>query len=573
MGADLIIGNTSAKPSAVPPKEEARVYPQNFRSPLGIPLVLSGTFGELRNNHFHAGIDCKTNKKTGYNLYAIEDGYVSRFKVSRGGYGLALYVDHPNGFTSVYAHLLEFKGAIGEYVKNRQYAVQSFELDEAVPPGMLNVKKSDIVAISGNSGSSGAPHLHFEIRDTQTEEALNPLLFGFKVPDAQKPLVQQAAIYPFSDYEKHALPKIYEVKSVAKGVYTLTKDIITINTPLVGLGTKTYDKLDGASNLNGIYSLEILDNGNPVYGFKMERIPFHETRYLNCHIDYRRKKEGKGWMQKCFGEPGNKLSIYEKTNATNGVIDLSDGLLHKISVIIKDVAGNSTLLSYMLQYQPEPPYKWNPETDFNSYFYYDGSNSFENEEIRLNFPKGSFYTDIPFKYAMTASTRSDVFSMYHQVHDGKTPVHTYFNVAIKPKNLPFELYEQAVVVYKSISGRVSALNSKWDGNFLTARSREFGKYYIIVDKTPPAIKPYNIYDGKNMSKNSSIIVSISDNLSGIDKYNAYVDGQWILMEYDGKAGRLKHRFDGRIKSGAHQFSLTVTDDAGNAKTYNAKFTR
>ncbi len=548
-------------------------YPKDyFRAPLDIPIQLSGTFGELRTNHFHAGLDIKTGGQENLSIYAVAEGYVSRIKVSPKGYGNALYIDHPNGFTSVYAHLNKFTGDIGKYIKKRQYEEQEFALDITVPPHFLNVQKSQVVAKSGNTGSSGGPHLHFEIRDTQTEEALNPLLFGIAVKDNVKPQINQIATYHINNenqnYKKH---KIYTVKR-SNGVYKPSVNVIKVGSTKVGLGIKAYDKQTGMYHLNGIYSLNLLDNGMPIYSFEMDRIAFDESRYINCHIDYPHKKRGGGLMQKCFKEPGNQLTIYEDV-VNQGLIDLSDGALHKITYEVKDVVGNTSTAAFMLQYdatQAAP----NWTSDYTKRFPYDLDNEFQNSMIRVYFPYGTFYNNLDFQYKLTESTKKSVFSTYHELHNNKTPVHNYFDVSIKPLGLPSYLYEKALIVYKTSSkGKARAVGGEWDGEMLKAKSREFGTYYITADTIAPSIKAINIYNGKVMSKNTTISMNIYDGLSGIKSYDAYIDGEWILMNYDKKSGRLRYYFDERVPKGKHEFKLVVVDERDNEKTYVAKFTR
>ncbi|MFK7906735.1 MAG: M23 family metallopeptidase [Chitinophagales bacterium] len=549
-------------------------YPQDyFRSPLGIPLVLAGTFGELRNNHFHGGIDCKTNKQENLSIYSIADGYVSRVKIQTGGYGYALYIDHPNGYTSVYAHLNGFTGNIGRFVKERQYEQQSFTVDITVPPGMLQVEKGQIVAKSGNTGSSTAPHLHFEIRESASETPINPLAFGYKVPDTRHPFFSGAAIYPFDEGNRYGTPKTYKVVKKQNGVYSLEVSTIKVNTPRVGLGAKAYDKQNGANNMNGIYSMEAWKDGQKIFYFDVERISFDETRYINCHLDYEGKKSGRGNMQKLFLDPGNYLTAYEDV-VNRGVLDLSDGQPHQIAITVKDLSGNTSTLSYKLQWNSAKPiaaipYDQKAITTFN----YVTDNSYENDLIKLYFPTNSFYKDVAFNYEIIEPTGSGVYSQYHQIHTGKTPVHKKFDVAIKPKNLPTNLYDQAYIAYYTVSGRKRSVDAIWEGNFLKGRSKEFGKYFIAVDETAPIIKPFNITPGKVMSKNSYIGFTISDKGTGIKSYDAYIDGMWVVMTFDAKSGRARYYFDERVGKGQHEITFIVKDWVGNTKTYTAKFSR
>ncbi len=543
-----------------------------FRSPLGIPLVLAGNFGELRNNHFHAGIDCKTNGSENYRIYAIADGYVSRIKVSSRGYGKALYITHYNGLTSVYAHLNEFKGAIGAYIEREQYAKEQFELDIQIPAGVLPVSQSQVVALSGNTGSSTAPHLHFEIRDSHTEEALNPLLFGFKIADNRRPIISGAALYQFDQSGKRTKAKTIEIVKNSSGNFSAKRNVISVGTPRVGLGIKAYDKQDAANNLNGAFSVEMLDNGNPVYSFKMDRIAFHESRYINSHCDYTYKKEGKGWMQKCFRDPGNRLTIYEHA-INDGIIDLSDGLIHKIIFKVRDVSGNTKVLAMNLKYNPSVGFKPPYEGNYQALLRHDTPNNYMDKGLSLSFEEGSFYRDLPLQHSTRSSTSEYVYSNIHKVHNEKIPVHKYFDVAIDGSRVPDRLRNKVLIARKSSTGKVSSIGGEWEGGYLKSTSKYFGEFYITVDTRAPVIQPINISNGKSMAKNSTITFKISDNLSGIKSYNGYIDGKWVLMEYDGKSARLRYRFDERVGRGSHTMKLVVVDGRGNEKVWSGRFTR
>jgi len=551
-----------------------REYPQNyFSQPMDIPMRLTGNFGELRSNHFHTGIDCKTNGQENLNVYALADGFVSRVAVSPRGYGNALYIDYPNGFTSVYAHINSFSGEIGDYVKRKQYELQKFEIDEKIPPSLLPVTKGQLVAKSGNTGSSNGPHLHFEMRDTETEIAINPLLFGFHVPDDIKPTITQLAIYGFKgETSGYQSPKLYATK-LQNGNYVTAQNLLKVNHPRVGLGIKTQDKKNELYNINNVYGLKMYDNGNLLYAFEMEQIGFSESRYINAHIDYMLKKQEKGLVQKCFVEPANKLSIYQQA-INNGIINLSDGLLHKIVIEVNDFNNNISTVSIMLQYDPLQPLSPVTEAPYNAQFSCFTDNSYQNDFLKLHLPSGCLYNDLFFQYDMKPATQTDIYSSLHQIHLNEVPIHSYCDIAIKPTTLPFELYDYALLVFKNNTGKVTPLKSRWEGNFLTGQTREFGQFYITTDVKKPTITAVNIVPGKLMTKNKSIQLKISDNLSGIDSFNGYIDNRWVLMEYDQKSARIWHTFDEITGApGTHEFKLVVRDAKYNTAEFVAKFKR
>ncbi len=554
----------------------AAEYPQDyFRAPLNIPLVLSGTYCELRPNHFHAGIDIKTNGSEGYRVYSAADGYVSRVKVQSGGYGKAIYVRHPNGYTTVYAHLSKFNDEINAYVEKAQYRRESFTVDLYPDAGALKVKKGEKIALSGNSGGSGGPHLHFEIRDTGTEHPLNPLLFGINVEDTKKPTINKIAVYSIHDHQHLENPEMYTLKT-KQGTCSLENETLIVGADNIALGINTYDQLNGANNHNGVYSVELLHNEETVCAFDMRESSFGESRYINSHLDYgariRAKKAGKGsfYLQKCFRDPGNKLSIYDEMR-NEGVINIADGETHRLTFKVKDAAGNLSQLNFKVKqgdaiYRTDPPFS-------ADYFKQGRSNYFEATELKLDFDAKAFYRDIYFQYETAEPMSTDVYSLVHKVHDGEVPVHSRYTISILPNDLPSDLKNKALVAYKDVFGNEYGLTSKWDGPYLTARPREFGDFYITTDTTAPTIKAVNISEGKNMAKNSTITMKISDDLSGIKSYRGTIDGEWVLMDYDAKTSRLIHTFDHRTGSGSHTFKLVVKDGQGNSQTYIADFKR
>lgn len=570
-----IWGNTTTEAPSRPDPNAPRVFPQGFRSPLDIPIRLSGSFGELRNNHFHGGLDIKTESRENLRIYAVADGYVSRIAVSPRGYGNALYIDHPNGYTSVYAHINTFEGAIGDYLKQAQYRSQEFETDEKIPPGVLPIMQGQFIAKSGNTGSSGAPHLHFEIRDTNTEEALNPLLCGFSVPDQVAPRIDQLAVYTFKTDNIYNSPQVFNCKALGGNAYSpVSGSVVTVKTARVGLGIKTFDKFSGETNLNGIFGMKVYDNNQLIYTFEVDGIPFSETRCLNSHIDYKRKQDEQGFLQKCFIDPGNRLSCY-KDVINQGIINLSDGQAHRIRYEVYDVAGNQSTAQLTVQCPSCAPFVPNEGTGFQQLLRYSSENYFSNDQIELRFPYGAFYTDILFTHSTRGAAKGEtnVYSRIHKVHNDRTPVQSYFDILIKPAaNLPVSSYDKAVVICAN-KNHVVACGGTWEGDKLRGKAREFGEYRIGIDNIAPTITPINISSGRSMRAAKSIVFSITDNLSGIKDYNGYIDGQWVLFEYDQKRNRLEYFFDERVAWGNHNLRLEVSDERSNLRTYTTKFVR
>ncbi|MBT8223201.1 MAG: M23 family metallopeptidase, partial [Eudoraea sp.] len=305
-------------------------YPTDvFRPPLDIPLILAGTFGELRSNHFHSGIDIKTQQRQGLPVYAIADGTVTRIKISHWGYGKALYIAHPNGYTSVYAHLQKFSPEIEKYVKEIQYRKKSYEVEIFPDFGEIKVDKDGIVAYSGNTGGSSGPHLHFEIRNSLNEKPTNPLLYGLEVRDATNPSLVSLHAYPLStDARVNQSNERIQLNfsKQADGTYLADK-VKALGT--IGFGVNAFDRQDMAANKNGVFEIQQLVNGQVYTDFDFDSFSFSETRYINTLIDYTYFGRNRQRIQRCFKAPGNKLSIYKKL-FNDGKIEVKEGLNYTV---------------------------------------------------------------------------------------------------------------------------------------------------------------------------------------------------------------------------------------------------
>jgi murein DD-endopeptidase MepM/ murein hydrolase activator NlpD len=544
-------------------------YPKaDFRPPLDLPPIISGSFGELRGNHFHSGMDFKTNQRQGYPVYAVADGFISRLRVQSVGFGNAIYITHPNGFSTVYGHLQRFNDRIAQTVKNYQYRIESFEVDFPLLPIEIPVRKGEIIAWSGNSGSSGGPHLHFEIRDSQTEETINPQLFGLTVPDRVKPVISGMYVYrlnglPFSD---QTLKQYFQVTG-AGGTYALNKAPVINLSGDVGFGIVTYDRNSASQNPVGVYSIELFVDGQRIYTSVWERFFFHHSRSINAHLDYPAYIASRSRIQKSFVEPGNFLTLY-KDLVNNGVVNISDNIIHDVKYVVKDVAGNTSNLSFRIKYNPNSvlPVK---ELPSKSRFFFDVENIFETPDFKLLAPKGAFYSNLDFRYDVSAKPAGG-FSKMHHVHTRLMPINEGVTLWIRADStLRAELRDKAVIV----NSRGGSIGGSYENGFIKATTRDFGNYYIKMDTVPPRITPLNISDGKVLTNVPTISFKISDNLSGLKSYRATIDGKWILMEYDAKRALLWHTFDENTTRGNHQLQLVVEDMKSNTSTFDASFTR
>lgn len=546
-------------------------YPRDyFRSPVDYQILLSGTFGELRPNHFHAGIDIKG--AVGKKLYSIADGYVSRIKVSEGGYGNVLYIDHPNGYTSVYAHLQRFDKAIEEYILAAQKNAQTFEIELLPARDQFLLKKGQVIGTMGVSGRSFGPHLHFEIRDTKTEQPINPLFFGFDVKDTRPPKMHEIRVYHMSpEVETLDAKSHFLIKKGSK--YGVKGDTLMINAWRVGFGLKAYDHMNGASNWNGIYEVKMFVDEELAFQFDMETFAFNETRYLNAHLDYEEQVSKKSYFNRCFRLPGNQLSIYEYPEA-QGIVRLNSKRAKKIRMVARDVVGNEKELIFWAKRKTnmtDPPGRV-----YNYLLPYNEKNIIETASAKIFFPEGTFYENMYLQYTASFEDSYNVYSAVHQIHDYKTPVHKFYDLAIRPTSIPENLKSKAFIAYCDQKNRIYNCGGTWEDDMLKTKVRDLGAFYVMTDTKPPSIKPSSFR--KNLRGRKTMSFKIRDNyrsarnVDGLSYY-ATVDGQWILMQFDAKNDLLFHRFEADFPKGEHQLRLVVKDAVGNESVFESEFLR
>jgi len=544
--------------------------PQNyFIPPVDIELFLSGTFAELRSDHFHSGMDIRTGEVEGLNIYAIADGYISRIKVTSGGYGKALYITHPNGYVSVYGHLQKYNSKLNEFVYNQQYLRKSYSVDLYPKKDQFIVKQGDIVAISGNTGRSGGPHLHFEIRDEASQKPLNPLLFGFKVADNTPPVINLLKIYPASESTTvNHKTKPSEYYTVHKNHHFSLKGTDTIYiSGSAYFGINTYDPFNNGNNKNGVYSLQLFIDSTLIYKHTANKFSFDETRYINSLIDYKEFKQKKRQIQKSYIQPNNQLSIYNQV-VNKGIIEFKEDKVFHVSYVVNDIAGNKATLSFYVKGDNKIVEK-KPEVIQGELFRYSHRNYFKTDNLIFEVPARALYDSLQFVYQVSDSPKN-TFSSLHHLHFDYVPLHTWCNLNIWPDSLPLQLQDKALIAKVTKDGLFKSSGGEWVDGFIKTRIREFGNYCIVIDTIPPKIKPLNIKDQKNIVNQQSLKIKITDELSGIKKYKGTLNDQWILMEYDVKNDLLIYRFDNYLQKGSNSFKLIVTDEKGNQSNYQAE---
>ena len=544
-----------------------------FINPLKIPLLINGTFGELRGNHFHSGVDLKTEEREGLDVLAVADGYVSRIRVSAWGFGKALYITHANGYTTVYAHLQKYNDAIEKYIKAQQYQRQSFEIDINLKEDLIKVKQGEVIALSGNSGSSAGPHLHFEVRDTKTEKPMDPYLFGIKPADDLPPLLKSITVYALDSMS-------YNGSSSPKNRLSLRKSgdkyVTSLKEPLplsgkIGLGIELVDYMPGLPNKLGVSSISLEVNGKIIYHYDITSFAFDETRYINSHVDYEEKIRNSRIIQKSFVEPGNKLSVYAVKS--NGIINPKPGEQLHFKYTVVDNAGNVSISELEAKGEFTPQRSIKPKSKgcaAEVIFPFNKVNTFTNTDVTVEIPVGVLYDTILFCYDKSPNP-GNYFSDVYFILDKYTPAHNSYNLSIKAVDVPAHLQNKVFIAYVD-GGSLSYEGGIYNKGIITTRTKRFGAFVVAADTVAPVINPVNFKCNHSIS-GKELRIKISDNLSGVSTYKGEIDGEWVLFEFDGKSGIISHTFDKLADGRQHKLKIKVTDAVKNETVLECEFRR
>lgn len=543
---------------------QTQVPQDYFKEPMEIPLILSGTFAELRSNHFHGGLDIKTQQRQGIPIIAAAEGYISRINVSPYGYGKALYIQHPNGYTTVYGHLRDFSPKIQEYVKKIQYRRESYQIEVYPESDELPVTQGEHIANSGNTGGSGGPHLHFEIRDS-SQRPMNPLLFGYKIKDSRKPIVHSVYVYPQNNQShsnQSARRQKLSISLQNDGNYLAQK----INaTGKLGFGVSTVDQQDEAHNRNGVYKIETALNGDQIFQANFDRFSFSESRHLNQLIDYEHYIVNRDRIQKLFIEESNPLSIYGKS-LNKGYVDIQEGLSYSYTISIRDFAGNERKIEIPIEGNSMPITQLQDDK-VTPYLAKANENTvFEGNGIDIYIPKNSLYTDT----YLDISFEDQKVKLHKEV----VPLHISMRIGFDVSNYSSQQQKHLYVARLNGAGNPVYTSTTRETNRLVARTRSFGTYTLASDTTPPRVTPVNFKDQQWISSNHELKVKISDSQTGIKDYRATINGKFILMEYEYKQNLLTYDFDDQVITDTeNNLKVIVTDNAGNTTVYESTFFR
>ena len=520
-------------------------YPQDyFRSPLDTTLLLSAPFGQLRDNHFHSGIDIRTFEKEGLPVYAVADGWVARIKISPFGYGKAIYIDHPNGYTSVYAHLSRLNDSIGSYTQREQYRKESFEVELFPRKNQIPIKKGDLIAYTGNSGGSTGPHLHFELRNTKTEYPINPLLFNLPVLDTDAPFFKSFTIY--NVMPNRPLPilqqKLFPAKTQKIPEGYRFSDTIDLPTGIIGFGVEAFDFITDKEREQNVYTLRMQIDSVPFFRMDMDAFAFSDTKYINAHIDYERLIKERVRVQKCFIDDGNRVEIYQPLPA-KGKYWLKDSLTHTVKFMAKDASGKSVELHLLIRGKANDQLSayYLPECSYDR-FVPTRDNVFQMYGVRIEVPKGALYDTMDFCIKTLPGSKRTASKIF-KLGDSYTPLHSNVHISIKPDKKDTALFDKMIVGRAFDKGAVGAVGGGYNRGWITASSRVFGDFAILVDTVAPKATFKNISRDTICTDTSALKIVIIDNLSGISEYSLRINGKWVLAEYDAKNDLLMYEYD------------------------------
>jgi len=545
-----------------------------FIPPVKIPLLLSANFGELRSDHFHSGLDIKTQGVIGKEVVATASGYIYRISISPGGFGRALYLRHPSGYSTVYGHLDRFVPEVEEYIVSRQYERKSYHVTIFPPKDKFRFEQGDLIAYSGNSGSSSGPHLHYEIRKSESEMPVNPLLFEFGTGDDIIPVIEKFAVYPVTEntlINNQNKMRKYTVAGGHGNYYIPAANEIRISGP-AGFGIKAYDLLNDSYNRCAVYSIEMKIDSVSLFKYVMDEFSFGESRYINSHIDYETYIRERTHYERTFLLPNDKLSVYRDV-VNRGIYNFNEERIYNVEITVADIRDNKSTLTFKVKGALAEADGKSASTNDDLYIMpYNRSNRFNTEDVSVSFPAGALYDTLYFKYRKVKGP-NEMLSEVHYIHDKFTPVHKAYTLSIRPSLIPEGNESKMLIIQISDDFKKNGLSSTFNDGVVTAKPTSFGMFYVGIDTVAPMISANGLTPGVDLTGKKDIRIRIFDELSGIKEYEAYLDGKWSLFEYDQKNNVLIYRFDPeRISRGTkHHMTLKVSDNVDNTSLYSCDF--
>ena len=544
----------------------------NFQHPVDGTITLSATFGELREGHLHTGIDITTGGVEGKKVYSVYDGYISRIVVSPYGYGKCLYITHPNGYTSVYAHLKSFTQDVSDYVREQQYKKKSFKVDLYLPKDKFKIKKGQLIAKSGNSGGSGGPHLHFEIRETGTEFPVNPQLFNFTIEDDITPLINSIAVFPYNNESfVNGKNKMFSANVIGKGKNQKISpdDTIKIAGP-VYFGINTYDKINGRNNKNGVYSITCTFDDETIYDFSADKHSFSLGRCVNSVMDYPAYKQLGRRYYKTFREPNNTVMFTKQLNTT-GLIKLVDEQVHKVNFEVKDVRGNTASVNFYVVVDDKHREVSPHVMQYN--FDYRVDNAINQGDLIVNIPALSLFDNISFDVKTIYDGKESAENVVYRLGDNTITSFKPFDLSMPLVGMyAGEMGQHAYLAYKTKKGW-KRVGSKVENGRVKAKVYDFGDYRIMVDTITPNVQCATLPEGQtpNLVGKKNLTLKIYDKDTDIASYYPTLNGEWILMDYDAKNDVITYHFDDKLKKGTNNLKIVVKDHCNNVTTLERTF--
>ena len=535
-------------------------YPLNyFGAPLDIPVSLAGNFGDLRTNHYHMGLDYRTRQQENLPVYAVADGYVSRIKIEPYGYGRAIYITHPNGFTSLYAHLNDFFPLLDNYVRRKQYENESWRTDMVLTPEQFPVKKGQWIALSGNTGGSEGPHLHFELRTTGNSHNINPMLIMPGIYDRVPPAIYRLALYNRNGSVYEYSPQTFKPQPVKKraGNYSFPKPL-KVPAGKFSFGVSTEDKTN-ESFWFGIYQAEIYLDSILQCAYRLNDFIYEDSRYINAGIDYYTKYNGGPYIHHLSKLPGNQLAFFAM-DGKDGVMQLSDNDTHHIMIKIKDVLLNESTLNVDIVLDSATIFPANFSVPETAVLNPNAKNKFENSGVQFLSGEKAVYDTVKLRYSRRSGP-SPYLSALHQLGDFRIPMHDSSVVRIKSNTVMNNDLRQRTIMVLQSGRKTDAQKGSWNGDWMECRWRDFGQFYLWYDGVAPILRPLNINDSAIFKNDRRISFSASDETSDIAACTATLDGKWIMFRQ--KNNTYTYDFNELATDGWHTIIVSVTDVAGN----------
>ena len=529
----------------------------NLNSPIDLPLNLSGTFGEFRSSHFHYGLDVTTNKKSGYNVYSIDSGSITRIKVSTSGYGKVLYINHPNGLTSIYAHLKEFSPKIKEYIKTQKYLNKSYSIQKFFNNGEMKVNKGDLIGYTGNTGGSSGPHLHFEIRDTKSQNPINPLSFNYKYDDSNRPIIKSLYVFDEDDSFKKDNPKKYEIKKINDSLYIADKIIYSNK---IGIGIEVYDRQSKNNyNRNGVYEVKMFLDSVLSFSYKMDKINIDESVFRKIFYDYSLLKAKKKRIQKVYYPPNSKLNFLNH-NVSTGIFKSSDKDEKDVLLEVSDWNNNKTYLNFKIEGKTSNLLEKSIDgiEIATSQKYLIKKNNSE-----IGFKKNSFFNNV----TLNIKYQNDTLKIDEDLY----PLRKSYDIKIFKQVEDSIIKRQSFIGLINKNGKLSYLKTSNKDNFFSVNSSNLGSFTLSRDSINPEIKALNFSLNKDISNQKTIRLRINDKTSGIKSYNVLINNKWALFEYEPKSNLIFHNIDdGIIENGENKITIKVIDGVGNKTEFKSK---